>query len=599
MHQLVTTSLALFSFFMLSEGVVAQSFLPPLPEWKGKSESLITTPSDPWITPVEKSGFVETPPYAETIAWLDRLCKASPYLKKISIGKSPEGRDIWMVIASTDADKSVAALRKSPKPLLLAQAGIHSGEIDGKDAGMMLLRDLAVKGKTALIQNVNLLFIPILNVDGHERSSPYNRPNQRGPANMGWRTNAQNLNLNRDYTKLDTREIRAVIGVINEYDPDLYMDIHVTDGADYQYDITYDAVDENGHSPSISRWLKSVYVPAINRDLKALGHVPGPFLNATNWRDFKDGNTYSIAGPNFSNSYGDLRHLPTLIIETHSLKPYKQRVLGTYTLLEATLKLLAVNGKSLQESIRTDKARRDLQIPIAWKKNEKVDSMLLLGIRSEVRKSALTGGEHVAWLGQPETTKIPFYKITQPSQFLSRPKGYWIPVYCKEVLERLKAHGIQMESLKNATETELEMYRIHDPVFAQKPFEGHIMVSGKPKPEIQKRKLPEGSVWVSTDQPLGDLAMVLLEPYAPESFLQWGFFHAIFQRTEYGEDYFLEPMAQQMLADSPSLKAEFESKKQSDTAFVKSPDAILHWFYEKSPYYDPNYLLYPIGRIVK
>ena len=224
----------LYAFLLLAVSFSkAQSILPPVIDWHGKSESLIAKASDPWITTAEKTNFNSTPGYAETMDWFKKLTYASPFLKMVSIGKTVEGRTIYMIIASTEKIKTAVSLQKSGKPLFLAQAGIHSGEIDGKDAGMMLLRDIAMGNKKSLIDKVNFLFIPILNADGHERSSPYNRPNQRGPQNMGWRTNAQNLNLNRDYAKLDTREIRSVINVINEYNPSLYMDIHVTDGADY------------------------------------------------------------------------------------------------------------------------------------------------------------------------------------------------------------------------------------------------------------------------------------------------------------------------------------------------------------------------------
>ncbi|MEO7523314.1 MAG: M14 family zinc carboxypeptidase [Ferruginibacter sp.] len=197
----------------------AQSVLPPAMQWNGKSESLIAKQGNQWITYVEKSDFLTTPNYDETMSWFKKLTDASPLLTMVSIGKSVEGRNIYMIIASTEKNVSAASLKTSAKPLFLAQAGIHSGEIDGKDAGMMLLRDIAFGNKKDLLTKVNFLFIPILSVDAHERASSYNRPNQRGPQNMGWRTNAQNLNLNRDYAKLDTKEIKSVIKVINEYEP--------------------------------------------------------------------------------------------------------------------------------------------------------------------------------------------------------------------------------------------------------------------------------------------------------------------------------------------------------------------------------------------
>jgi hypothetical protein len=601
----------------------AQSFLPPVIEWHGKSEALIVQENNPWITPAERSGFVTTPGYNETIKWFKKLTAATTLLSMTSIGKSVEGRDIFMIIASTEKIITAAALKKSGKPLLLVQAGIHSGEIDGKDAGMMLLRDIAFGSKKSLLDKVNFLFIPILSVDAHERSSAYNRPNQRGPQNMGWRTNAQNLNLNRDYAKMDTKEIRSVIKVINEYDPVLYMDIHVTDGADYQYDITFGGIGKQGYSHGIREWLENIHKPFVDRDLIANGHIPGPLMNAFNDRDFSQGNLVTFGGPRFSDSYGDLRHLAAILVENHSLKPYKQRVLGTYELLVSTLKLLATKGQSLKEITEKDRAERIAKIPTAWKipqvQNEvsfdsrtakkdfdatakAADSMNLLGIAAVIKKSAVTNSDYVEWLGKAVTNKIPDYKSTEPIDFISRPKGYWIPASCDEIIARLKLHGIKMTMLTTPREIAVEMYRIKEYRFEDdnhllQPFEGHMQVTAiTTTTESHKQLFSTGSVYVSTDQPLGDLAILLLEPTSKDSYFSWGFFHSIFQRTEYIEAYVMEPMAKKMLEDSPALQKEFDEKKAADKAFAQDPNAILTWFYSKTKYYDDRYLLYPVGR---
>ncbi len=602
--------------------VSAQSILPPVREWHGKSESLIAKSSNPWITPTEKSDFATTPTYNETMSWLKKLADDSPVLSMISIGKSPEERDIFMIIASTEKTVTATALKQSTKPLLLVQAGIHSGEIDGKDAGMMLLRDIAFGNKKQLLDKVNFLFIPILNVDGHERSSSFNRPNQRGPQNMGWRTNSQNLNLNRDYAKIDTNEIRAVIKVINDYDPLLYMDIHVTDGVDYQYDITFGGLEKQGNSKSNSNWLATNYKRYADKELEANGHIPGQLLFAVNDRDFSQGTMLTMGEPRFSDAYGDVRHLASILVENHSLKPFKQRVLGTYVLLESTLKLLATDGKSLRESSVTDKARRESKIPLKWKipqmknsvsfgeessllKKETAavgpDSLKLLGIESKVVKSTVTNSDYVQWTGKPITQTIANFKGTEPTDFITRPKGYFVPASCDEVISRLKLHGIQMEILKESKEVTVEMYRIQEAKFQNDngkplPFEGHMQVTGTPIPETRKQLFAAGSVYISTDQPLGDLAMILLEPKSPDSFISWGFFNQIFQRTEYIEAYVMEPTMIKMLEESPELQKEFNYKKAADPVFANDPNAIYTWFYSKTKYYDERYLLYPVGR---
>jgi murein tripeptide amidase MpaA len=610
------------SFFsLLIVSAAAQTVLPPVMEWHGKSESLIAKTNDPWVTPSEKANFKTTPSYNETVNWFKKLTAASPLLSMVSIGKSLEGRDIYMIIASNDTDKSPQSLKNSKKPLMLTQAGIHSGEIDGKDAGMMLLRDIAFGKKKELLMKVNFLFIPILSVDAHENSSAFNRPNQRGPENMGWRTNSQNLNLNRDYAKLDTDEVRAVVTVINEYNPSLYMDIHVTDGADYQYDITYTGAGVEGNSPAISNWLETKFKPTVDKDLKANGHIPGPLLFALNDRDFSKGRISLTGGARFSDSYGNLRHLTTILVENHSLKPYKQRVLGTYVLLESTLRLLDKEGQSLQEITEADKSIRDEKIPTAYKvpqmKNKvdfeslallkasdestPPDTFLLLGIESKIHKSTITNSDYIEWLGRPKTIKVAHYKESDPIDWITRPKGYWVPASCNIVIERLKIHGIEMEVLTVAREVAVEMYRIEDAKFENEnhqslPYEGHMQVSGTTKTEFRKEIFSPGSVYISTNQPLGDLAMTLLEPKSKDSFFSWGFFLNIFQRTEYIEAYVMEPMAKIMLEDSPELKKEFEQKIAQDKDFANDPNAIFSWFYSKTKYYDDRYLLYPVAR---
>jgi len=585
----------------------AQSILPPVMGWKGKSELLIAKPDNPWITSTEKSGFETTPDYKETMSWFKKLADASPLISMISIGKSAEGRDIFMVIASVEKIVTATALKNSGKPLMLVQAGIHAGEIDGKEAGMMLLRDIAFENKKDLLNGVNVLFIPILNVDGHERSSPFNRPNQRGPQNMGWRTNAQNLNLNRDYAKLDTKEIRSVINVMNEYDPLLYMDIHVTDGADYQYDITFGGHGQQGYSPAIANWLATTFKPYADKELTNSGHIPGQLLFAVNDRDFSEGNVLSLGEPRFSDAYGDLRHMAAILVENHSLKPFRQRVLGTYVLLESTMKILTKAGQSLKESTITDKAKRASTVPMKWKVPKKegtvVDSLNLLAIESRVIKSEITHADYVEWTGNAITTTIANFKATESIDYVVRPKAYWISASCYEVIERLKMHGIKMEIIKEPREVTVEMYRIQDAKFQDEqgkplPFEGHLQVRGTPVVEVRKNIFAPGSVYILTDQPLGDLAMLLLEPKSSDSYLSWGFFDEIFQRTEYIEAYVMEPTMKKMLENSPELKKEFEQKKL-DTLFSTDPNAVYTWFYSKTKYYDDRYLLYPVGREMK
>jgi len=265
-----------------------EAFLPPAPPWQGASQALIRDKTDPWVTAFEadpEHNF--SPTYVDTRKWFDRLDAASPLIRIEAFGTSPEGREIYAVIASKDGAKL-----DPKKPLLLVQAGIHPGEIDGKDAGMMLLRDIAFHGKDGLLDKVNLVLIPILSVDGHERASAYSRPNQRGPRIQGWRNTATNQNLNRDFMKLDQPEMQALKRLQARYRADLYVDVHVTDGMDYQYDVTYGFNGENGvwnRSPAIASWLDGVLKPAMNTSLEAQGHIPGELVFGIDEHDPKAG----------------------------------------------------------------------------------------------------------------------------------------------------------------------------------------------------------------------------------------------------------------------------------------------------------------------
>ena len=588
-----------FTFLVsLSFTVFAQDVMPPLLPWNGQSKGLLVDKSQEWVTPFELSDGLESPTYEETMAWIEKLVENSNYLQLVTIGISEQGKPIHMVIASEDEVFTAEELSTSEKPLILFQAGIHAGEIDGKDAGMMLLRDISQGSKIGLLNQSNLLFIPILNVDGHERRSEYGRVNQRGPKEMGWRTNALNLNLNRDYTKLETAGVEAITKVINSFDPDLYIDIHVTDGADYQYDITYGYVATGGYSPEISTWLSSSFQPEVDQALKDNGHIPGPLLFAANGNDFTEGNVAFSFSPRFSHTYGDIRHLPSILIENHSLKPFEQRVLGTYVFLEQAIKSVGNHFDELQAAVQTDKKQRKDSVIVKYQfRDTPADSMGFLGISSKKVSSAITGNEYVAWEGKTITQRVPSILMNKPAASVPVPKAYWIPVEWNEIIEKLKTHGFEMETLKDAKEVNMELSTVSDYKLSNQPYEGRFRFQTfNLDKENRKVRLNPGSVRVKTDQALGELLVILMEPESVDSFFQWGYFHSILSQTEYMETYIMEPLIVKMIAEDSDLKKRFEEKRLAEPDFAKSPRAIYTWFYEQTPYFDQNWKVIPIGR---
>ena len=600
---LILTALAVLASPALSQSVPNsapwdQPFLPPALEWNGASRALIADVSNPWITDFERDPAHDfSPDYAATRAWFDRLDAASELIRIEQFGVSPEGRPIYAVIASKDG-----ATLDPAKPVLLAQAGIHPGEIDGKDAGMMLLRDMAFGSKGDLLDHANLVLIPILSVDGHERASAYSRPNQRGPRIQGWRNTGTNQNLNRDFLKLDQPEMRALRTFINSLKPDLYLDIHVTDGMDYQYDVTYGfngEFDAFSRSPSSARWLDTVFKPAMNQALEAEGHIPGPLVFGIDDQNPRAGLNDGGLGERFSNGWGDAAHVPTILIENHSLKPYEQRVLGTYVFLEASLRILAGNVSPLRAAIASDRDLRPAEV-LANFGSDPVphQTRAFKGVLYETWDSPASGRQEIRWLGRPdpELWQVPYYG-SRAGIRLRRPTAYWVPAYRTDLIERLRIHGLTMETLDAPRTVPVEMLHLDNPTLSPRPNEGHVQATVTDvTAERRDWTWAPGSVRVPTDQPLGDIAVLLLEPQSSESFFAWGMFPEVLSRVEYIEGYAIAPLAEAMMAADPALKAEFEAKVAAEPAFAANGDARLAWFYERTPFYDDRYRLYPVGR---
>ena len=573
------------------------SHLPPLLPWQGQSLTLIQQ-KGPLTTDFELSEGLKSPNYQQTMAFVDRLVAANPTQFQVqTIAHSTSGRAIKMLVASEEGAFTPTQLMQNTKPTIFIQAGIHAGEIDGKDAMFMLLRDIATGKRRDILSQVNILFIPILNVDGHERSSQFNRINQRGPVEMGFRTNANNLNLNRDYTKLDTPEVRGVLKVIKQFNPDLYIDVHVTDGADYQYDVTYGYNPVfASESPSISDALNQYFKPVIDEKLQAQGHLPGPLVFVMDKREFKKGLAGWVATPRYSNGWGDLRSLPTILVENHSLKPYKQRVLGTYVFLDGAISALAQHHQQLADAVKKEQAFVPSKLIVERSYAKQPDTVAFEGIKYTRSQSALSGQMEVKYLGEKQHyDALPIYWQKDVKTTITVPSAFYIPPAYPQIIEKLKLHGIAVQTVTtDALPANLKVAVVTNHEFDKAPFEGRFRVSADfDFVDVTDNNLTGWSK-VDTAQPLGELATHLLHPKAPDSFFAWGEFNTIFQRTEYMENYALAPYARHMLKDKPALALEFDKKIREDAAFAKDPQARLNWLYEQTPFYDQAYLKYPV-----
>jgi len=562
-----------------------------------------------WLTPAEKTDYRETPRYAETIEYSKRLDQASPLIKFQSFGKSGEGRDLPLLIATEGGTFTPDAARHAHKAVILIQACIHAGEPDGKDAGLALLRDIAItKTRDGLLKNLVVLFIPIYNADGHERVSPYNRINQDGPAEMGWRTTTTYQNLNRDYMKADTPETRAWLSLWNAWKPDLFIDCHVTDGADYRYNITYQHEHHAGVAESVLAWERKVIDERVAPETEAAGNVVSWYLEFIDNRDLPKGIRDFNGSPRFSTGYTPIRNRPGILIETHMLKPYRPRVIGTYDFLRFTLAEVSRDPESLIAAVRAadektvsdgrtyDPARR---YPLDFELSDQATPYKLRAVEYHTEKSDVSGAERVIFGKQPLDLTVPLYNDFRVKTSIAPPLYYVVPVQWKDVIDVLKAHGVAMHAIPESTTFEIESYRFTDVKWAGGPFEGRLMPSFKVAVVHEQRLFPAGSMIVPLAQEAAKVAMNLLEPQAPDSFVRWGFFNATFEQKEYGEDYVVEKLAREMLAADPKLREEYEKLLAGDPAFAANAHARLQFFYRRSPYWDPQMNLYPVGRITK
>jgi hypothetical protein len=568
-----------------------------------------TSPDIPteWQTFAEQTNYRETPRYDETIAYARKLADASPLIRYESFGESGEGRALPLLIAASDDSFTQQAARSAGKVVLLIQACIHPGEPDGKDAGFALLRDIAItKTRTGLLDHVVILFIPIYNVDGHERFGPYNRINQNGPAEMGWRATSANLNLNRDYMKADAPETRAWLKLWAEWNPDLLVDCHVTDGADFQYDITY-IYEHHEHCPApVLAWMREAFDQRIFPATESAGNLLSLYITFRDNRDLMKGIDGFIMPPRFSTGYSTIRNRPGITIETHMLKDYRTRALGTYDLLRFTLeelnrnpeKLLHANRQADEETITEGQHYDPARLfPLRVEITDKAKPVQFKGVESHTELSDISSTMRVVFGTKPVDLTVPLYDESKVAAAVAPPLFYIVPPQWKSVIDVLTCHGLEMQRLALAAEIEVESYRFSDVRFAAEPFEGRVMPSYRINLVRERRTFPAGSVVVPVAQAAGHVALHLLEPAAPDSFVVWGFFNAIFEQKEYGEDYVLENLAREMLAKDGSLRREFEQKVTSDSQFAASPTTRLNFFFERSPYYDQQFNLYPVGRV--
>ncbi len=562
--------------------------------------------ANPLATIAEQSTFKRTGHYDEVIGLCAAFAAKYPAaVRCIEFGKTPEGRPMQALVVSRGGALTADEAHARKLPVVLMQGGIHAGEIDGKDAGFLALREV-LDGRAArgVLDKLVWIFVPVFNVDGHERFKAWNRPNQRGPAEMGWRTTAQNFNLNRDYVKADAPEMKAMLSLMNVWDPIALVDLHVTDGAKFEHDISVNVEPLYSGDVELRRAGLALRTSVVER-LASQGSLPLAFYPSfVDYDDPASGFVDNVPPPRFSHGYMPLRNRFGILVETHSWKNYATRVHATRNTIIDLLELTAERGGEWQR-LTAEADRRATQlggsdVPLNYKASEKSQLIDFRGYAYTRTPSEISGILMTRYdESKPMIWKIPLRDDVQPDLAISAPRGgYVVPAaHADWVGARLSQHAVAFHVLKQAMpNTPLESFRASKTSFGAQSFEGHqtLNVEGSWKPET--RDITAGSLFVPIDQPKARLVIALLEPQAPDSLAAWGEFNGAFEMKEYMEPYVAEEVARQMVKDDPKLAAEFNARLASDSAFAKDPFARLTFFARRHASWDDRYNLYPVLR---
>ncbi|HET9226814.1 MAG TPA: M14 family metallopeptidase [Thermoanaerobaculia bacterium] len=561
-----------------------------------------------WKTPVETANFEATPSYEETIAFLKQVEAKLPEMKLSFYGTSPQGRLMPLVVVSKEKAFTPEAAAKTGKPVVMIQNGIHAGEIDGKDACLMILRDLAQGRRRELLDKMTLLIVPIYNVDGHERVSPYNRPNQDGPRQgMGFRTTAAGFDLNRDHMKAVSIEAQSLLSLVSAWRPHLHVDDHVTDGVDHDWVLTWSKAEAPQAPLPVDLWLRD-HFPKVLAATEKAGHRAGPYVDLKDGNDPGKGFSSWVYPPRFSTGYWPLRNRPSILVEMHSYKPYKQRVLANRDFLLALLAEIASDPDGLIRAVADADAatvalgKPDAQpstVALVVEESEAADTIRFPVYAHEVGTSVVTGEPLLRYRrGEVREMDVPWYHKPKVTKTLPRPRGYLVLPGWPQIEQRLRTHGLRFETLREPAEIEVETIRVSEPKFAPRSYQGLHQVQGvKVERKAERRRIPVGAHWIPADQPDFAVAVQLLEPEAPDSLLSWGLLSSVFEQKEYIDGRVLEELAAEMLKD-PKTAAEFEEALK-DEKLAKDPFARYLWWYRRTPYWDETIGLLPVYRVMQ
>ncbi len=551
-------------------------------------------------TKFEKTNGLESATYFETIEFYKILQKSSSIIKVKTEGDTDAGYPLHTILVSADKTFEPALWHKKNKVVIMINNGIHPGEPDGIDASMMLVRDIK-NNKIILPDNVVLAIIPIYNIGGALNRNSSTRVNQNGPIEYGFRGNSQNLDLNRDFTKNDSKESKSFAKLFHWLNPDIFIDNHVSDGADYQHTMTLITTQYEKLGATVGTWLRNVFEPKIYAGMKEKKWDLIPYVEFDG-ADFNKGITMFYETPRYSSGYAALFGTFSFIPETHMLKPYKDRVQSTYDLMEIFIKkassssneLLAVRKKAAAEMLVKK------EFPLKWTIDKSKNSTIIFkGYEQDTALSEATGLSKMFYnRNKLYSREIKFFNYFKPDNIIEKPKAYIIPAGWHEVVERLELNGIKTRKLLNDTIIPVSFYRIDEYKSRPTPYEKHHgNYAVKTTKLTENSRFLKGDYIVELNQPGNRYIVEMLEPTGDDSFFAWNFFDAILQQKEGYSDYRWEDIAADVLKKDPSLQQKLAVKKTAEPEFAKNAVAILNYIYKNSVYYEKAHMRYPVSRV--
>jgi len=553
-------------------------------------------------TRFEQSKGTQTPAYSEIISWWQKLDQQSGKVKMLTMGMTDAGFPLHLIVVSNNGDHNFDNIRRNDKRVLLINNGIHPGEPDGIDASMLLARDI-VTNKYRIPDNIVLAIIPVYNIGGCLNRSANYRVDQNGPEEFGFRGNSQNLDLNRDFIKCDSKDAKAFTEIFHLTDPDVFLDNHVSNGADYQHVMTLICTQHNKLGGTMGDFMNRYFEPGLYADMKQKGYDLIPYVNAfgdspdNGWPEF-------FEGPRYGSGYAALWHTFSFVAETHMLKPYDQRVKATYELMKSFIDFTQKNSEMIGRLRKMTKnvTITQMEFPLRWSLDRSQSSKRLYKGYVAGRKPSLVSGLPRLYYdrSQPYEKEIPFFNFYKPGSFVQKPEAYIIPQGWWRVIDLLKLNKVQMTQLKKDTSIDVETYKIEDYKTAPRQYEMHHLNSDvKTSVSTGKMFFKKGDWYIPMNQVANRFLVEVLEPTAEDSYFAWNFFDPILGQKEGYSGYAFEDIAAEYLQKNPGLQSKLEQRKVSDTAFANNGRAQLNFVYQNSPWFEPAYLRYPVYRVIR